>query len=193
MRPYSLSVILSLVTLVFVSGCRTPQGRTPQAKRAHVSRMRDETLAELYEKRPYARKHVENAPGYAVFSNIGSKIVFLATGNGFGVVVNNKTRKETYMRMVEAGGGIGLGIKSYKAVYVFNSEDALESFVTIGWHAGGDADAAAKLGDEGAEVSVALTTDELTKPVTVYQFTEAGIALSAVATGTKYYRDDELN
>ncbi len=52
---------------------------------------------------------------------------------------------------------------------------------------------AAKYGDKGAEASVALATDELTKPVTVYQFTDSGVALSAVATGTKYYKDDELN
>ena len=29
--------------------------------------------------------------------------------------------------------------------------------------------------------------------MTVYQFTDKGVALSAVATGTRYYRDDDLN
>jgi hypothetical protein len=29
--------------------------------------------------------------------------------------------------------------------------------------------------------------------VTVYQFTDAGISVSAVATGTRYYSDNELN
>ena len=69
-----------------------------------------------------------------------SKIFFLAAGNGFGVVIDNTTGKHSYMRMIEAGGGVGLGIKTYKAVYVFNSRDALEDFVTLGWQAGGDAD-----------------------------------------------------
>jgi hypothetical protein len=40
---------------------------------------------------------------------------------------------------------------------------------------------------------VALTTDELAKPVTVYQFTAKGVALSAVVTGTRYTRDEGLN
>jgi hypothetical protein len=40
---------------------------------------------------------------------------------------------------------------------------------------------------------VALTTDEITKPVTVYQFTDTGVSLSAVATGTRYFPDDDLN
>jgi lipid-binding SYLF domain-containing protein len=155
--------------------------------------MKVEALAELYKQRPDARAHVQGAPGYAVFSNVGSKIFLLATGNGFGIVVNNKTGKGTYMRMLEAGGGVGMGIKRYKAVYVFNNQDALDTFITSGWQAGGDADAALKAGDAGVDASLALTTDELLRPVTVYQFTDAGVSLSAVATGTKYYKDDELN
>jgi hypothetical protein len=86
-----------------------------------------------------------------------------------------------------------LGYKDYKAIYVFNRKDALATFVAGSWQAGGDADAAAKVGDEGDDISAALTTDELTKPITVYQFTETGVALSATATGTRFYSDDELN
>ena len=190
---FSLSVCIAVITLLSVSGCRMAKGDTPKERRAYVLNMRDDALTELYKERPDAKKHVEGAAGYAVFSNIASKILVVATGNGFGVVVNNETGKETYMKMIEGGGGVGMGIKTYRAVYVFNSKDALETFVTIGWQAGGDADVAVKYGDKGADVSAAVTTDELTKPVTVYQFTDSGVALSAVATGTKYYRDDDLN
>jgi hypothetical protein len=48
---------------------------------------------------------MSNAPGYAVFGNVGSKILMLAMGSGFGVAVNNRTGKKTYMKMIEAGGG----------------------------------------------------------------------------------------
>lgn len=188
-----VSVCLCLALSLGVSSCRQAKGDSPKEKRAYVMKMRDDALAELYRVRPGAKEHVEGAPGYAVFSNIASKILFLATGNGFGVVVDNGSGKETFMKMIEGGGGIGLGVKTYRAVYVFNSKDALETFVTSGWQAGGDADAAAKYGDKGGEASAALTSDELTKPVTVYQFTDSGVALSAVATGTKYYPDEELN
>ncbi len=188
-----MSTAALLITLAVVSGCRVPRGDTAQEKRNYTLRMKDDALADLYRRRPHARKHVEGAPGYAVFSNVGSKILFLAMGQGYGVVVDNETGQHSYMRMVEAGAGIGMGVKTYKAVYVFNTRDALDTFVTYGWQAGGDADATAKVGDAGAEVSAAVTTDELLTPVTVYQFTEAGVALSAVATGTKYYRDTELN
>ena len=62
---------------------------------------------DLYRGRPGAKAHVEGAPGYAVFSSLGSKIVVVATGNGFGVATNTETGENTYIRMVEACGGIG--------------------------------------------------------------------------------------
>ena len=188
-----LTLVVGLVASLGASGCLTPKGNSPQEKRNYVMKFSDEALEELFREIPAAKKHLENAPGYGTFGNVGSKIFFLATGYGFGVVVDNKTGKKTYMRMIEGGGGVGLGIKKYKAIYVFNSKGAMESFVTSGWQAGGDADAAVRLDDQGADLSVALTTDELTKPVTVYQFTDSGLALSAVVTGTKFYKDDELN
>ena len=54
-------------------------------------------------------------------------------------------------------------------------------------------DVAAKYEEKGGDLGVALTTEELTKPVTVYQFTDKGVSLSAVATGTRYFLDDDLN
>jgi lipid-binding SYLF domain-containing protein len=95
--------------------------------------------------------------------------------------------------MVEAGGGMGMGIKTYRAVYVFNSRQAFDSFLAGSWQVGGDADVGAEYEGKGASAGVGLSSEELTKPVTVYQFTDKGVALSAVATGTRYYRDDDLN
>ncbi len=191
LRPASIVAVVFAVLVL--CGCRTPEGGTAEEKRDYTLRMKEEALAELYEQMPETKSHVEGAPGYGVFSSVGSKIFLLATGNGFGVVVNNKTGEKTYMRMVEVGGGFGLGYKTYKAVFVFNNKDALETFVTSGWQIGGDADAAAKVNDDGADASITLTSDELTKPITIYQFTDIGVALSATVTGTKFYKDDELN
>jgi lipid-binding SYLF domain-containing protein len=200
-RARSLTVRSNLVTfatvsfaLVVATGCiKKPKGDTAAQKRVHIMQVKKEALAELYREEPDAKAHIARAPGYAVFSNKASKILMLATGSGFGVAVDNATGKHTYMRMLEAGGGVGIGIKHYRAVYVFNDKDAFEEFVTVGIQIGGDADVALQKGDQGASADAALNTDQMTGPVTVYQFTEAGIALSAVATGTKYWVDDELN
>ena len=193
MQSRPIAMVLLAVSVLIAAGCRTPKGESVQEKRSYALQMRNEALTELYAKQPEAKAHVAKAPGYAVFSNVGSKIFMLATGSGFGVVTDNRSGKNTYMRMVEAGGGVGMGIKSYRAVYVFNSREAFDSFLSGSWQAGGDADAGAEYKGKGVSGGAALNTDQLTKPVTVYQFTDTGVSLSAVATGTRYYKDDELN
>ncbi len=194
MRFEVVNLALPIVLAVsFAAGCKTPKGETAQEKRNFALQMKDEALADLYNEQPEAKAHVAQAPVYAVFSNVGSKILMVATGSGFGVATDNRTGKNTYMRMVEGGGGVGIGIKAYKAVYVFNSRDAFQKFLDGSWQASGDADAAAKYEEKGGDLGVALTTEELTKPVTVYQFTDKGVSLSAVATGTRYFLDSDLN
>jgi lipid-binding SYLF domain-containing protein len=188
-----LVVFFICVSLVLAAGCQSPKGASPQEKRNYTENMRKEALAELYREHPEARSQLQNAPGYAVFSNVGSKILMLATGSGFGVAVNNRTGKKTYMKMIEAGGGVGVGIKKYKAVYIFNQKSAFDTFTTSGWQVGGDADAGAEYGEKGGSAAAAMNTDQVVQAVTVYQFTDAGISVSAVATGTRYYPDKELN
>ena len=193
MRSRTIAIALLAVCVLLTAGCRSPKGESVQEKRNYAVKMRNEALSELYAKRPEAKAQIARAPGYAVFSNIGSKIFMLATGNGFGVATDNRTGKNTYMKMVEAGGGLGMGIKTYRAVYVFNSREAFDKFLSGNWQVGGDADVGAEYEGKGASAGAAMTSDQLTKPVTVYQFTDKGVALSAVATGTRYYRDDDLN
>ena len=155
MRSRTIAIGLLTVCALLAAGCRTPKGESVQEKRNYALEMRNEALSELYAKRPEAKAHVTRAPGYAVFSNIGSKILMLATGNGFGVATDNRTGKNTYMRMVEAGGGMGLGIKTYRAVYVFNSREAFNRFLSGSWQVGGDADVGAEYEGKGASAGVA--------------------------------------
>ena len=194
MRPFPLllAALLALAPLA-LGGCRTAQGYSVQEKRDFALAMQRQALADLYRERPEARSHVERAPGYAAFSSVGSKILVVATGNGFGVATNNETGENTFMRMVEAGGGVGMGIKSYRAVFVFNTPSAFRIFERGEWQIGGDADAGAQYDEKGATIGGAVTSDEMSRPVTVYQFTDKGVALAAGATGTRFYRDDSLN
>jgi lipid-binding SYLF domain-containing protein len=161
-------------------------------KRQYAQDMRQEVLQELYAKKPEAKQKVENAAGYGVFTNIGKKVFVLATGNGFGIVRDNATGTDTYMKMKEIGGGLGIGVKKYRAVFVFNNRSAMRSFTEKGWEFGGDADVAAKSGDTGGDVGAQATSGQLAG-LEVYQFTESGIALSATATAAKYYPDKKLN
>jgi len=161
-----------------------------EEKRAKINQMSQEVLQRLYKEQPDTRDMVAKAEGYAVFSNVGINVIFFSAGGGSGVVNDNKSGKKTYMNMGTAGIGLGLGVKDFRAVFIFHSRKALSNFLEYGWDFSGQADAAAKSGDKGDEGSVAATA---INGVSIYQLTESGLALQATLQGTKYWKSDTLN
>ncbi len=200
-----------------------PKGDSEDEKRANVRKQREEMLAELYASKPEMKKALSKAAGYATFKEVNVNLLLLATGNGYGVVVDNKTKKETFMRMGSIGGGIGAGIKDLRVIFVFHDPKVMQQFIDEGWQFGGQADAAAKHGKTGvaaqqevsgtvnfkegavagaSSTSVAGGTSKTNAAagqvatrgaMEVYQFTESGIALQATVSGTKYWKDSKLN
>ncbi|WP_417458719.1 YSC84-related protein [Kordiimonas sp.] len=163
---------------------------SPAEKREKIQVMREEVLAELFDQRPQARAEIDEAEGYAVFSNVGVQIFLLGAGGGRGVVRDVKSGSDTYMKMATASVGIGLGIKDFRAVFIFHSRDSLNDFIEHGWDFTGEADAAARSGDKGGEIGEAAS---VRKKVSVYQFTDGGLMLQASLHGTKYWQDKKLN
>jgi lipid-binding SYLF domain-containing protein len=151
--------------------------------------MKNEVLSDLYELKPDVKAQISSAPGYAVFSNANVNLIFASFGGGYGVAQDNKTGKYTYMKMGEVGVGLGLGVKDFRAVFVFHTDESMKNFVEKGWAFGAQADAAAKVSDKGAAASGEVTIDN----ITIYQMTESGLALQATIKGTKYWKDDALN
>ena len=178
-----------LAAALILNGCATTAGTTTGEKRQAVLAMRNEVLTDLYKVRPLAKAEVAAAPGYAVFSNANINIIFASFGGGYGVVQDNKSGKSTFMKMGEAGIGLGLGIKDFRAVFIFHDRATLKKFIDSGWEFGGHADAAAKADDKGG----AIGGEALLDGITVYQLTKSGLALQATVKGTKYWKDDELN
>jgi len=94
------------------------------------------------------------------------------------------------MKMASAGAGLGMGVKGYVVVFVFENDQALAQFLDSGWSGSAQADAAAKAGEKGRAYSGAA---EVARGVWVYQITKSGLALQLTLQGTKYYKDDKLN
>lgn len=176
---------------VLLAGCAA-KGDTPEEKRSYVQGIREQVLTELYQEKASIRDEVKQAKGYAVFSSVNNSLVFVSAGSGFGVVRDNKTGQDTYMNMANAGVGLGIGIKDFRALILFNDEAALKHFIEVGWEAGAQADAAARSGDKGSEL-FSTTGSTNPKKVTVYQLTQSGLVLQATLQGYKYWADDELN
>ena len=165
---------------------------TADEQRAAIKQTRDDVLAELYKLKPDAKARIKQAAGYAVFTNVGVNLVLASFAGGRGIVVEKGMIRdtETYMKMGSAGLGLGLGVKDFRAVFVFDDAAKLRAFVEKGWDFSGQADAAAKSNEKGGAVA---TAGNIAEGVAVYQITKNGLALQATLQGTKYWKDKNLN
>jgi lipid-binding SYLF domain-containing protein len=179
-----------LAVMVIMMAAVPAWGASKAEKQKEVQKVSRETLARLYKAQPSAKKAVEGAAGYAVFSNFGMKILVAGGGSGSGIAVDNKTKKATYMKMVEVQAGLGMGVKKFRVVFVFDTQKALNDFVNSGWEFGGQTTAAAKAGDQGAALTGAVS---VAPGVWMYQLTDTGLAAEITGKGTKYYKDSDLN
>ena len=161
-----------------------------EKQQKQIQSMAQDTLQRPYKAEPKTKAAVKHAYGYAVFSDLGIKMLFGGTGNGKGIAVNNRTKRETFMKMIEVQAGLGMGVDKFRVVFVFDTERAFNDFVNKGWEFGGQSTLAAKTGDEGGAMAGAVAVSD---GVWMYQLTDKGLAVEISATGTKYYKDDDLN
>jgi lipid-binding SYLF domain-containing protein len=186
--PKIKAVIMGVVLLLTVAVNSHAESKEEQQKK--IVDMAQQSLQQLYEKEPSAKAAVKNAAGYAVFSDMGVKILFAGSGNGQGVAVNNKTGQQTFMKMVALQAGLGFGIKKFRNIFVFQTQKAMDSFINSGWQFGGQSTAAAKTATSGGAMAGAAQVDD---DVWLYQITDKGLEASITATGAKYYKNDSLN
>ena len=135
------------------------------------------------------QSQLEGAPGYAVFSSANVNVILASFGGGYGLMHDNRSGQDTYLKMGELGVGLGAGLKDFRVVMVFHTQDAMDRFMEYGLGLGAQADAAAVASDQGGAIAGELQLDN----ITVYQLTQTGLALQATIKGTKYWRDEELN
>ena len=225
-RQLGLALLGGLVVLLplgIQAGLFGPKGDNVPEKQQEVRKQRDQMLTDLYAAKPEMKDKLKKAAGYATFNQKDINLFLLASGNGYGLLVDNKTGKETFMRVASLGGGVGLGVKDLRVVFVFNDAGVMNQFLTSGWEFGGKADAAAKYKDTGVSaeqnlkanvdfkegtVAAGSSTDAragasksdqasaglaIGGPMEVYQFTESGLSLQATVAGTKYWKDSKLN
>lgn len=185
-----MSMVLSLA-LVLAACSTAPMSKSDiEEKRDSVRAMASKTLADLEKKNLEARTAISDAAGYAVFSDVGLKIIYMGTAKGGGIAVNNKTKQETFMKMFELQPGLGLGAEKYRVVFVFETPEAFNSFVTSGREIGADAMAAAKNKTKGGALAGAVT---LSKDTYMFQVDTEGAIVGVSLTGAKFYKDKELN
>jgi lipid-binding SYLF domain-containing protein len=186
--PLKVMIRVLVVTLL-LAGLSTAKD-SPDQKREKIRKMAAQTLQDLYKLQPTAQAVIQKSAGYAVFNNMGTNLLLVSTARGAGMAVNSKTKQETFMKMISGGAGLGMGVKDYRVIFIFENNRALAKFLDSGWSGSAQTDAAAKAGKSGAAYSGAV---EAAPGVWVYQITKNGLALQLTLQGTKYYKNDDLN
>jgi len=185
-----VKAIATILALALFSSMVCGDEKENEEKRTKTRKMATETLDDLYKKDPPAKDLINKSAGYAVFNNMGTNLLLLSTARGAGIAINSKTKKQTFMKMISAGAGLGVGVKDYRVIFVFENQKAFTHFLSSGWSGSAQSDAAAKAGEKGGAYSGAA---EVAPGVWVYQITKNGLALQLTLQGTKYYKDDDLN
>jgi lipid-binding SYLF domain-containing protein len=230
MKPILKTAVLlaAILSLAFPSSSHAflffgPRGNDAAQKRATIRQQSSQMIAQLVATNPQLQSAISNAVGYATFSLININLLLLSTSNGYGIVVNNRTGKQTFMRMASLGYGIGAGLQDLRVIFIFTDANVMNTFVNQGWQFGGQADAAATYQNKGVSaqqsVDAAVNYEDGAIAVgsssgaaansnstnssagnfatpggmQIYQVTESGISLQATVAGTKYWKDSGLN
>jgi lipid-binding SYLF domain-containing protein len=164
--------------------------KTVAEQRQEILKKNDDTLKALYKVQPKAKELIDKSAGYATFSNFGMKILIAGGGTGSGVVIQKDGAKPVYMSMAEVQAGLGLGIKSFQNIFIFQTKAAMNDFVNSGWTFGGQVTTAAKYETTGDAYQDAVS---VAPGVLMYQLTDSGLAAEITGKGTKYYKNTDLN
>ncbi|VWC87528.1 putative lipoprotein [Burkholderia lata] len=169
-----------------LAGCTTTPDKPETAaasasKRQSIDASVNATLSRLYSTVPGSRELVAKSRGVLVFPNVlqAGFIVGGQSGNG-ALRVGGST--VGYYNTSSLSVGLQAGAQSKAIVFLFMTQDALDSFrKSEGWAAGADASVAVvKVGANGA-----VDSNTATAPVEVLVLTNAGLMGDLSVNGTK--------
>jgi lipid-binding SYLF domain-containing protein len=169
-----------------LTACQSvPEKADVEQARATIDQHEKESLEKLYAREPGAKAEIEGAVGHAVFRVKAVNAVLLVGQQGNGVLIEHGTGKRTYMLMLNAGTGPGVGYRQMAQIIAFKSQAAIDQF-KLGDTAGFDLGVNGSLGTTTGAKSI--------DPLVEFWFVnEEGFAVQAYWGGTTYLVDPDLN
>ena len=172
-----------------LAGCTTNSGNpstpsTDASKRQSIDASVDGTMSRLFTTVKGSRELVSKARGVLVFPSVLQAGFIVGGQYGEGALrVGGGT--VGYYSTVSGSLGLQAGAQSKAIIFLFMTQDSLDSFRNAdGWSAGGDASVAlVKMGANGA-----IDTTTATAPVEVFILTNAGLMADVSLQGTKVTR-----
>ena len=188
--------ILCILVIASLVGCQsTGKDGKPLTdaeilqQRMVVVRMGETGLAAFYKQNPSAKKEIEAAPGYAVFSTTNVNVVLLVVARGEGILHDKRRKEPIFLRSFKTGEGLGAGYQDQYQIIVFKTTSAIDQFLLTsidGQRGGLDVDANFSAGSGG-------TIRSLNPNITFYTVGLSGYDLQANYGGTLYLVDEQLN
>jgi len=178
-------LIVVVQILAAVVGCATQSTKNgPTA--AELDAMGERAVATLLENRPETREVIDRSVGYVVMKLTATKIPWVGTANGYGVVVNKRTNTRSYIQVSRFEIGGGYGAQTFKVIIAFEDEKLLNRVASGASHFDAGADVAA--GTSSVDVAATKTG----KGYQAFRLAEGGAAATVtvrVAYAKPYLAD----
>ena len=185
---FSNMLAIGALTLSFATG--SAMAATKAEKQAEVAKVTQTALDRFFKAKPELKASTQKAPGYAVFTTFG--ISFLVGGSGgHGIVHDNATKKNTFMKMGAGSVGFEIGAAESDILIIFKTAAAMNDFANNGWNFGGGANVSA--GADGKTVGGGRSGSVMGDAET-FTLTKAGLTGNLLSIGSaKVWKDTDLN
>jgi lipid-binding SYLF domain-containing protein len=168
---------------LFSAGCTTSGGSQgePAARAAAMDAEIDRALSQLRQQARGADQLLASAKGVLVFPSVVSAGFMVGGSHGLGGL--RKDGKTTrHFRMTAASVGLLAGARTKTVVYLFMTDQALQSFeASSGWTIGADASVTVLTVGANAQID----TQSARQPVIGFVFTNAGLMGNLSMDGTR--------
>ncbi len=161
-----------------------------EAMRMLLLEMAGNTLNELNSLDPKLEGKLKDAYAYAVFDSFMVNLVFYVAGKGNGVAIETSSKEPTYMLMLRAGTGPGIGYTKMRQLLIIKDQDTFDHMTTVGLDIQVSAHAALKVGKFGGSM---LYAESINPNIEVYTIVDSGIDLQANWGAVEYIKDWSLN
>jgi len=183
------SKILGVGALMLSFAAGSAFAATKAEQQAEVVKATGAALEKFYKFKPELKGVVAKAPGYAVFTTYGVSFIIGGSG-GTGMVHDNKTKKNTFMKLGSASAGFQIGAAENDILFIFKTAEAMNDFVNKGWSASGGV--AATAGADGKSAGAGMGSSAMDVSDT-FTLTKNGVSAGVAISGIKVWKDDELN
>jgi len=164
------NIFLTLLILLFgISGCSTMTATEKEQKRSELDQMASTAIAALTDKDPEIQVKINNSLAYAVANMKLTKVPIVGVGGGEGVFIDNSTQHRTYFTVSRFDVGGGWGARSFKLLFIVESQEVFDRVIDGTWNFQAGAEASA--GTASAEGS---SSDLANKGFTTYVLSDGG-------------------